>query len=221
MKYEEIIQILKNESNSKNVAGMARFGISSKNTLGISITFLRPLAKRIGKDHALAAQLWDSGIHEGRILAAFIDEKDKVTSEQMERWVKEIDSWDVCDQLMSGLFEPSNFALQKAIEWVVRDEEFVKRAGFVLIAYMAVHRKKETDQFFIDLLPLLVRGSIDPRNFVRKAVNWALRQIGKRKSRLLLEQAIATAQEIGKIDSKSAQWIAKDALRELLPRLEK
>ena len=205
---------LKKHSNPKNVEGMARFGISSKNTLGISIPTLRGMAKKTGKDHELALELWDSGIHEARLLAGFIGESGKVTEKQLEKWVLEFDSWDVCDQVCSNLFDQTPFAWRKAVEWSSREEEFVKRSGFVLMACLSVHDKKASDADFEKFFPIIKRESGDRRNFVRKAVNWALRQIGKRNKKLNAS-AIKLAREIQKIDSKSAKWIANDALREL------
>lgn len=201
-------------ANPKNVAGMARFGINPKNTLGISIPHLRALAKKTGQSHSLARQLWASGIHEARLLAGMIDEPEKVTERQMDKWVRDFDSWDVCDGACMNLFDRLDCAPEKAVQWSGRKEEFVKRAGFTLMACLAWHRQDLKDREFLRFLPLIKRESTDNRNFVRKAVNWALRQIGKRNLNLN-KQAIKAAQEIGKIDSKSARWIAADAIREL------
>ena len=219
MTYEEIIKDLKSQKRPKNIAGMARFGINPKGTLGISIPYLRNLAKKIGKDHTLADKLWKSGIHEAKILAAFIDELKKVTEKQAEVWVKDFDSWDICDMVCSNLLDQTPFAYKKAFEWSKRQEEFVKRAGFVLMAALAVHDKKIDDKRLIKFLPVILREATDERNFVKKAINWALRQIGKRNSNLKKE-AIQTAEAILKIypDSKSAKWIAKDTIRELTSR---
>jgi len=214
MQYKEILKRLKSLSDPKAVEGMARFGINPKNTYGVSIPNLRMISKEIGRDHSLAQQLWSSGIHEARILAGMIDDPGMVTEEQMESWVKDFDSWDVCDQCCSNLFDKTEFAYQKAFEWSERNEEFVKRAGFVLMATLAVHDKKATDEELLKFLPLIKRESTDDRNFVKKAVNWALRQIGKRNVSLN-KAAIKTAKKIQGIDSKSARWIASDALREL------
>jgi 3-methyladenine DNA glycosylase AlkD len=215
MDCEEILKQLKSLSNPDAVAGMARFGINPKNTYGVSIPVLRKMAKQIGKNHPLAQQLWtSSSIHEARILAGMIDVPEKVTETQLERWVKDFDSWDVCDQCCSNLFDKTKFAHKKAIEWSKRREEFVKRAGFVLMATLAVHDKEADNQKFMRFLPVIKREATDERNFVKKAVNWALRQTGKRNS-ALNKIAIQTAKEIQKIDSKSARWIASDALREL------
>ena len=214
MQYSEIIQKIKSLANPKNVEGMARFGINPANTYGVSIPVLRKMAREIGRDHALALELWSSGIHEARLLACFIDRSDMVTEEQMESWVKDFDSWDVCDQCCSNLFDRTPIAYGKALEWCGREEEFVRRAGFVLMAALSVHDKKASDEAFIKILPLVKKYATDERNFVKKAVNWALRQIGKRNLNLN-EMAIKTAEEIKQIDSKSARWIASDAIREL------
>jgi 3-methyladenine DNA glycosylase AlkD len=214
MQYKEVLEKLKSLSNPKNVEGMARFGINPKNTYGVSIPNLRKIAKRIGKNHELAQQLWESKNHEARILASMIDDSKMITEKQMEDWVKNFDSWDVCDQVCMNLFDKTNFAYDKVIEWSKRNDEFIKRAGFALIACMAVHNKDIEDKNFIKLLSIIKRESTDDRNFVKKAVNWALRQVGKRNISLNKE-AIKTAKEIQKIDSKSAKWIANDALKEL------
>lgn len=213
----EIIARLISLSNPVNVAGMARFGINPENTLGISIPALRSIARVNGKNHALALELWSSGLHEARILAGFIDDPDLVTGTQMEKWVKDFDSWDVCDQVCSNLFDKTKFALKKAAQWSRRKEEFVKRAGFVLMASLAVHDKSADNKIFLSFLKDVKREATDERNFVRKAVNWALRQIGKRNTRLC-KAAIRTAREIQESDSKAAKWVAADALRELTGR---
>jgi len=214
MNYAEIIQELKASANSKNAEGMARYGICAPHALGISIPALRKLARRIGKNHELALRLWGSDIHEARILAAYVDEPALVSEAQMEEWAKDFDSWDVVDQVCSNLFDRTGFAYQKALEWSGREEEFVKRAGFVMMATLAVHDKKADDRAFLKFLPIIKRESGDGRNFVKKAVNWALRQIGKRNLNLN-KAAIKTAQEIRETGLKAARWIAADALREL------
>jgi len=214
MQYEEILKKLKSLSNPKAVEGMAKYGIITKNAYGVSIPNLRKIAKDIGIDHKLAQKLWSSGIHEARILASMIDDPTQVTEKQMERWARDFDSWDVCDQCCSNLLDRTEFAHPKATQWSKRREEFVKRAGFVLMATLAVHDKKATDKDFLKFFPIIKRESNDNRNFVKKAVNWALRQIGKRNLNLN-RKAIQTAKEIQKMDSKSARWIAADAIREL------
>lgn len=215
MKEEEIIKKLKSLANPKNINGMKRFGIRPKTKLlGVPIPELRKLAKKTGKNHRLARSLWSSKIHEARILASMIDEPKKITEKQMESWVKDFDSWDICDQVCGNLFGETNQVYKKISEWSRRREEFVKRAAFALIAWLAFRSKKEEDKLFIKFLPIIKREATDERNFVRKAVNWALRQIGKRNSSLNKE-AIKLAREIQKLNSKSAKWIASDAIREL------
>jgi len=214
MDYADIMNRLKSLSDPRAVEGMARFGINPENTYGISIPNLRQMAREAGKDHALAQQLWSSGIHEARILAGMIDDPKVVTEEQIDNWVEGFDSWDVCDQCCMNLFEKTGFAYQKAVEWSSREEEFVKRAGFVMMARLAVSDKKAGDKHFEGFFPIIKREAPDNRNMVKKAVNWALRQIGKRNSNLN-ETAIRAAREIQRMDSKSARWIASDALREL------
>jgi 3-methyladenine DNA glycosylase AlkD len=210
----DILDQLKALANPEAVAGMARYGINPENIYGISIPVLRSIAKQAGRDHGLADELWDSGIHEARLLACFIGDPKQVTEAQMERWAADFDSWDVCDQCCSNLFDKTPFAYQKAVEWSGREAEFTKRAAFALIAALAVHDKKAEDARFELFLPILLREATDERNYVKKAANWALRQIGKRNRRLN-RLAIQTAEEIARIDSKSARWIAADALREL------
>lgn len=214
MKLQDVLDELNTLSSPEAVKGMSRFGINPEKALGISIPELRNLAKEIGRSHLLAQRLWSSGIHEARILASMIDEPEKVTEEQMEAWVKDFDSWDVCDQCCMNLFEKTRFSYQKCVEWSSRRDEFVKRAGFALMARLAVSDKKAGDDLFRRFLPIIKRESVDERNYVKKAVNWALRQIGKR-NRSLNRAAIRTAEEIKRLDSKSARWIASDALREL------
>lgn len=211
---EKVLIKLKKLSNPKNIEGMARFGIKPDKALGISIPNLRKLAKEVGKNHKLALQLWRSEIHEARILAGMIDKIEKVTEKQMDLWIKGFDSWDVCDQVCANLFDKTPFAFKKAIEWTKREKEFEKRAGFALMACLAWHDKNAGNNKYTKFFPAIKRESVDERNYVKKAVNWALRQIGKR-NRNLNKEAIAIALVIQKIDSKSARWIANDALREL------
>jgi len=212
--YDDVVEKLKSLSNPEAIEGMARFGITPERTYGVSIPNLRKMAKEIGKDHNLARELWKSNIRETRILACMIDEPNKVTEEQMDDWVKEFDYWEICDQCCMNLFEKTEFAYQKAAEWSSREEEFVKRAGFVLMARLAVSDKKAADEKFIKFFPIIKREATDGRNFVKKAVNWALRQIGKRNLSLN-KKAIEVAKEIQKMDFRVAKWIATDAIREL------
>lgn len=210
----EVIEQLRSIENPANVAGMARFGIRGEKVLGISVNTLREMAKGTGRDHRLAGELWESGIHEARMLATLVEDPKQVDEAQMERWAADFDSWDLCDGACFNLFDKTPYAWDKAMEWSGREEEFVKRAGFVLMAGLAVHDKKADDRRFEPFLPVITREATDGRNFVRKAVNWALRGIGKR-SRYLNGLAVDTARRIQQIDDKTARWIAADALREL------
>jgi len=177
---------------------------------------VRKMAKEIGKDHKMALKLWDTKIHEARILAGIIDEPSLVGKKQMEHWVRDFDSWDVCDQVCMNLFDKTEFAWTMPFEWSKRQEEFVKRAGFALMAALAFHNKSSDDKKFLKFFPIIKREAADERNFVRKSVNWALRQIGKRNKNLC-SQALKLAREIKKENpaSKSANWIANDAIGEL------
>lgn len=214
MNSKQILTELKSMSNPAAVAGMARYGINPRKTYGVSIPNLRKLARQAGPDHRLAARLWTTGIHEARILASMIDRPEFVDEAQMESWAADFDSWDVCDECCNNLFSRTELARRKAIEWSKREEEFVKRAGFVLMATLAVHEREAPDKLFVKFLSLVRRESGDDRNLVKKAVNWALRQIGKR-SLYLNAKAIETARQIQGQDTRTARWIAADALREL------
>jgi 3-methyladenine DNA glycosylase AlkD len=215
MKLEEVIAYLESHKNEANREGMSRYGIKIDQAYGLSMVELRSLAKSIGKDHQLALDLWETGSHESRLLSTIIDVPTKVTEDQMDHWVGQFDSWDVCDQCCSNLFSRTAFAVKKAEEWAVREEEYVKRAGFVMMAALAVHDKKAKDGLFLDFLTMIDSDAADDdRPFVRKAVNWALRQIGKRNM-LLQVEAIKTAEKVRAKGTKSARWIAGDALREL------
>ena len=194
--------------------GMRRFGIRGRVMLGVSVPNLRKLAKKAGKSHGLALELWKTGIHDARILAAMVDEPERVTPRQMDEWAGEFDSWDVCDLCCSGLFDRTPYAYAKASQWSGAEGEYVKRAGFAMMAALAVHDKEAGDSKFVRFFPAIRAGSTDDRNFVKKAVNWALRQIGKRNARLN-RKAVALAEEIREMGSRSARWVAADALREL------
>lgn len=221
---KELLLRLKDLENPENVAGMARFGINPKNTLGISVTSLRSIAKEVKREekdnnnlHKIALELWESQIHEARMLSILLDVPELVTEKQADNWVKQIESWDIGDGFCMNLIDKTSFAFQKAKQWVGVEEEFVRRAGFATMAALSVHDKKAEDKSFEEFFPLIKKYSTDERNFVRKAVNWALRQIGKRNNSLL-SKAIKIAEKIEKIDSKSARWIARDALKELRNR---
>jgi 3-methyladenine DNA glycosylase AlkD len=209
-----LVRELRAAGSEENRAGMARFGIRAEGVLGVPIAVLRPLAKRVGRDHDLAQALWDSGVHEARILASMVDEPEKVTTAQMEAWARDFDSWDLVDQCCGNLFARTPMAYRMAERWAGRRPEFVKRAGYSLMAQLAVKDKRATDAPFERFLELVERGADDDRNFLRKAVNWALRQIGKRNDRLR-QKAVRTAERIHAQGTRSARWIATDALREL------
>ncbi len=210
----DIVKKLKSKANPNNLEGMARYGISTNNRLGNSIPTLRKLAKEIGKNHELSLELWEEGIDETRILASMIGEGDKLTEAQCEKWVADFNSWDVCDQVCMNLFDKLPFAEKKISQWSKREEEFVRRAAFALIACTAVHNKEKPDNEFIKLLPLIKKAATDERNYVKKAVSWALRNIGKRNKNLNKE-VIKFAKELEKTDSKSARWIGRDTLKEI------
>lgn len=211
---EEVIAELKKHYNQRNVEGMARFGINVEKAFGVNVPVLSELAKKIGTNHELALKLWESEYHEARHIATMIDDPKLVTKSQMNKWVRDFNSWDICDGACSNLFRKTPFALEKIIEWSERKEEFIRRAGFSLLCYVAIHEKKRKDKDFLQFLPIIKKHSVDERNFVKKAVNWALRQIGKR-SKFLNKEALKIAKEIKALDSKSAKWIASDAIREL------
>lgn len=211
----EIISQMRALSSPKDIAGQERFGIrTSAKRFGLAMPVLREIGRAYRRDHALALELWASGIHDARLLAAIIDDPKQVTPAQMERWVRDSDNWALTDALGFGLFDRTEFAEAKAHAWGARQAEFVKRAGFALMAGMAVHRKELPDAVFREFLPDIAREATDDRNFVRKAVNWALRGIGKRNP-ALRKAAVAEAKKIQRIDSPAARWIASDALREL------
>ena len=214
MALQEILKKMKSYYNPRNIAGMARYGINVEKAFGVPAPVLQKMAREIRADHALAERLWATGIHDAKHLAALADDPKQVTEAQMERWARDFDSWDVVDGCCNHLFRKTEFAHRKAVEWTARKEEFIKRAGFVLIACLAVHDKAAPNSVFERYLRLLKKGATDERNFVKKAVNWALRQIGKRNLKLR-EAAIKAGKEIQQLDSKAARWIAADALREL------
>jgi len=214
MNAAKIITDLKKLKNQTNIDGMARYGINPQYVLGISIKTLREKARLIGKDHDLALELWKSGIHEARILATIIDDYKLVTKTQMNSWVKDFNSWDLCDQCCNNLFRRTPFALEFALKWVESKHQFTRRAGFVLMAVQAVHNKELTKDDINEFFQKIIKHSVDDRNFVNKAVNWALRQIGKRNIELNKE-AISVSKSLIESESKSAKWIGRDAIKEL------
>jgi 3-methyladenine DNA glycosylase AlkD len=211
---KDVLDKLQSKAQPERLEGMAKYGMTVEQRLGVSVPDMRKLAKEIGRDHKLALDLWRTGIAEARIVAGMVGDPAKLTEEQMENWVKGINSWDVCDQVCMNLFEKNQLAWKKIVDWSEREEEFVKRTAFSLVACLAWHDKKASDDKFIEFLPVIIREATDERNFVKKAVNWALRNIGKRNLNLN-RAAINAAKEIQRLDSKAARWIAADAIREL------
>jgi 3-methyladenine DNA glycosylase AlkD len=214
MTYDELIANLRALGSADKVAGMARYGIVSREVLGVPMGRLRALAKQIGRDHALAQRLWEADILETRLLASLVDDPRQVTPEQMDRWARDCDNWAVVDGCCLNLFRQTPFAYEKAVEYSAAPGEFVKRTGFALMATLAVHDQQVPDAAFAAFLPLIEREAGDPRNFVKKAVNWALRQIGKR-SVALNDPAVALARKLAGSEDRAARWVGSDALREL------
>jgi 3-methyladenine DNA glycosylase AlkD len=210
----DVLAELKALGSKENRAGMARFGINTKRAFGVSMAAMRPLSRKYRRNHDLAQALWDSGFHEARILAALIDDPKQVTARQMDAWAAEFDSWDLCDQACMKLFAKTPFVEEKVAKWAKDEREFVRRAAFALIAGYTVAAKKADDKEFLRFLPTIEAHAGDARNFVRKAVNWALRQIGKR-SQSLHKPALALARKLAASDDKTARWIGKDAVKEL------
>lgn len=209
-----ILRDLKALANPANVAGMAHFGMTATKRLGVSVPVMRQMAKAAGRDHAAALRLWKSGIPEARIVASMVADPASLTVAEMDAWVRDFDSWDVCDQACLNLFVRSPLAWGQVERWAASGDEFVRRAAFALIACLAVHDKAAADARFIAVLPLIEHTADDERNFVKKAVNWALRQIGKRNAPLN-KAAIGVAKRLRQSESKAARWVAGDALREL------
>lgn len=218
MNAQEVVETIRGMGDPKNVEGMRRYGIGGADVAGVSVTELRKLAKTLGRDHGLALELWASGLHEARILASMVDDPTMVTRPQMEDWVGGFDSWDVCDQCCQNLFDKVEGALDVSREWIGHEDEFVKRAGFVLMATTAVHDKSMTDANFWELFPLIEQGAADDRNYVKKGVSWALRQIGKRNS-ALHAAALEVGRSMATSPDKSTRWVGKDAIRDLERRL--
>ncbi|HIJ08286.1 TPA: DNA alkylation repair protein [Candidatus Bathyarchaeota archaeon] len=211
---EEILKQLRQKANPANLEGMKRYGIAVDHRLGVSVANMRLIVKGVKKNHTLALELWKTGLAEGKIVASMVEEPENLTEEQMDEWVMGFDSWDVCDQVCMNLFEKSPLAWIKILQWSKRDEPFVKRAAFALIACLAWHDKRAKDEDFTSLFSVMKSGAVDERNFVKKSVNWALRNVGKRNLRLN-KAAIAFSRELLQMDSKVARWIGSDALREL------
>lgn len=210
---QDVVSVLKSLSTPEHFAKLSHFGIKDDKALGVKMPLIRQLAKKIAKNHVLALELWDTEIHEARILASFVEDPYLMTEKQFDSWVNDFDSWDLCDVCVDLLAETS-FGLRKIVEYSTHPKEFVKRTAFSLMCQYAFYDKRMTNEMYYPFFNIIEREAWDERNFVRKAVNWALRQIGKRNNELRV-MAIETAQRILKQDSKSARWIATDALREL------
>ena len=210
----DAMALLQQNSRPEELAGMARFGIVGDNRLGLSMPAMRRIARTLGRDHDLALALWDTTIPEARIVAGLLADPARLTSRQMDAWARGFASWDVCDQVCGSAFLASPLAWNKVAAWSAHEEEFVRRAAFALLATLAVHDKQAPDAQFIAALPLVERAAADGRNFVKKAVNWALRNIGKRNG-ALNAAAREAALRIRQQGTPSARWIAADALREL------
>lgn len=218
MTKDQVVKKLRSMGSAENVEGMKRFGIVTTKAFGIATPVLKQYAREVKKAasdrHLLASELWSTGIYDARVIAYLIDDPKQVSSEQMDRWVRDFDNWATVDGTCGYLFCCTPFAYTKAFEWAEQDAEFVKRAAFSMMAYLAVHDKKASDEKLLPFLSVIESKADDDRNFVKKSVNWALRQIGKR-SRRLHESAIETAMRIASQENRSARWIAADALREL------
>jgi 3-methyladenine DNA glycosylase AlkD len=210
---DEVLSRLKRLSSKKVRDGMARYGLPSDNALGISVGTIQKVAKEIGRSHELAESLWASGIYEARLLASFVDEPDKVTPAQMDRWCQDFDNWGVVDTVCFKLFDQSPHAWKKVDKWAKKKGEFQKRAGYVLLACLCGHDKQASDEQFLRCLPLIEAASTDERNFVKKGVSWALRGIGRRNF-TLNQAATKLAKELSRSSDATARWLGKEALRE-------
>lgn len=211
---QRVLAWLQKHSSARNREGMARYGLPSDNALGVSVADIRLLAKRLGRNHQLALALWDTGVYEARMLTTFVDEPSRVTPSQMDRWCRDFDSWGICDTLCFHLFDKTPHAWKKIAKWSDARAEFVKRASFALLASVALHDKKAPDKLFLDSFPLIERAASDERNFVKKAVSWALRGIGKRNA-VLHNASVKLARRLADSPNPAGRWIGKDALRDL------
>lgn len=211
---DEVTVKFEKHANPKNLVGMAKFGITPEQAYGVSLPIIRDLAKKIGKNHLLAQELWDTNIREPRILACLIADPNKVTEELLEKWVKDFDYWEICDQCIMNLFVKTKFAYTKSLEWVTKDEEYIRRAGFVLMAILSYRDKKIDDSKFLSFLPICKKYSTDQRNIVKKAISWSLRKIGARNL-FLNKEVLKLTEELLKMESSSAKWIAKYVAKDI------
>ena len=211
---EEVLKEMKKVASPKALEKHSYFNITASNSYGLTTPQSKAIAKKIGRNHALALALWKTKIHEARHIASLIADPKQADEKLMEKWISDFDSWDIVDGTCTYLFRKMPCAYEKAMEWSSREKEFEKRAGFTLMANLAVHDKQAPDEVMEKFFNPILRESSDERNFVKKAVNWALRQIGKRNVRLC-KKAIAVAKEMQKKNDSSSKWIAADAIREL------
>ena len=210
----EVLDWLDRNGSARQRQAMKRYGLPGDNAVGMSMGTIQAFAGKVGKDHALAQQLWASGGYEARMVAAYIDEPGKVTRRQMDAWARDFDNWGTCDTVCFVLFDRTPFAYDKVAQWAKSDREFVRRGAFALMASLAGHDKKAPDARFVELLPLVEKYAIDDRNFVKKGVSWALRRTGTR-SPALKKACIAVARRLAASDDAAARWVGKDALRDL------
>jgi 3-methyladenine DNA glycosylase AlkD len=214
MNAKEVLAWLERKGTRRQRESMARYGLLAEKAFGVPVGTMLGLAKTIGKDHALAADLWKAGWYEARMVAGMVDDPEKVTRRQMDAWARAFDNWGVCDTVCFHLFDRTPFAWEKAREWAASPKEFVKRAGFVMMAGQAGRDKTASDEAFLALFPLIEKGARDERNFVKKAVNWALRRIGRR-NRALNQACVGLARRLSASEDPSSRWVGKDAVREL------
>ncbi len=211
---QEALSWLEQASTQRDRENLARFGITASKAFGVSMANIQVLAKRLGRNHELAAALWDTGWYEARMLTSFVDEPARVTPAQMDRWCRDFDNWGICDTVCFHLFDRTPHAWAKVAEWSDQRDEFVKRAAFALLASLAGHDKKAADEPFLESLPLIERAATDERNFVKKGVSWALRRIGRRNP-ALNAAAVALARRLSASPEAAARWVGKDALKDL------
>ncbi len=210
----EALAWLDRKGTKRNREGLARYGITAPKAFGVAVSAIQQLGKRLGRDHELALALWETGWYEARMLTAFVDEPERVTAAQMDRWARDFDNWGICDTLCFHLFDRTPHAWKKVAPWSRRDEEFVKRAGFALLACLALHDKQTGAAPFLKSLALIERAAGDGRNFVKKGVSWALRLVGRRSPKVYTA-AVALARSLAASDDPAARWLGKDALRDL------
>ncbi|NHJ05013.1 MAG: DNA alkylation repair protein [Candidatus Heimdallarchaeota archaeon] len=215
---EQITATFEKHANPKNLVGMAKFGITPEQAYGVNLPIIRNLAKEIGQDHLLAQELWETNIREPRILACMIADPNKATEELLEKWVKDFDYWEICDQCIMNFFVKTKFAYTKSLEWVTKEDEYIRRAGFVLMAILSYRDKKTDDSIFLSFLPICKKYSTDQRNTVKKAISWSLRRIGARNL-FLNKKVLRLTEELLKIESSSAKWIAKDVAKDISRQL--